>query len=446
MVVRGKSVALVVAALVCLAPGLRAQYCANFANDSHSIPQLADQFSFRVEANFDEHGRTLIVHELYDSVNNRGSLFARRNGTASHLIYDYDDNEIFFITGFGSDQTCFVQSFSEAAPLVSNTFGVRNVSGSLQIGTASSYFLLVKSAPPTTLIGDEMVRGIPVTHWQACFERPNLTYIADYYYSTDTWNYAAMFNPGMYDSIPILITIRGNETEDDGGIENFYHVYSIFDYHTGPDSVHDHSFRVPNGLVCRGRIPGSPTPTVPNFFSATFQYSISSDTRSNAVATARVSDKMQVSSVVWNKQRYFKPLWFGNGLGVVEVLWCRAVGWVVLWRCPSAGLWGGWYWLVASRHACLLLESKGLCLLPCWLNALWTCVLISTTDLGYNSYLHVWHSPHCCLLLLLLLLSYFVFQNFLFTKYLCHVFINSPGMLNYYTPAHHPTECMVKFT
>ena len=269
---------------------VHAQFCANFPNDAAlAIPDLADQFSFRVEANFDEHNRTLIVHEIYDSVNNRGSLFFRTNGSASHLIFDYDDNEIFFLSGYGPDRTCFVQSFTDSPMFVSSTFGLTNITGSPRIGTASGFLLQVQNnPPPTTFIGNEMVRGIPVAHYRACFDRFNSTYYADYYYSSSTWNYAAPFDMVPYDPIPILVTIRGNRTEEDG-VEQFYHVYSIYDYHTGPDSSHDRNFQVPGGQVCRGRTPGIPVPSVPNFFSATFQYSFSSDSRPSGVTTVRVS-------------------------------------------------------------------------------------------------------------------------------------------------------------
>ena len=53
-----------------------------------------------------------------------------------------------------------------------------------------------------------MVRGIPVSHWQVCFDLPYTTYIADYYYSRNTWNYAASSNLDMYDTGPIMCVER----------------------------------------------------------------------------------------------------------------------------------------------------------------------------------------------------------------------------------------------
>jgi len=264
-------------------------FCGDFKNDS-TLPQLDSQFSFRVEANFVEHGRTMIVHELYDSVNNRGSIYDRYNGTASRLIFDYDDDEIFFLSGDRPDQTCYVQSFSDSPRFISTTFGLSNINGSLRIGTASGYLLQVQNPPPPTkFVGYEMVRGISVARYQACFDRFNSTYYADYYFSNSSWNYAGPFNMAPYNMIPILVTVQGNSTERDGSIEQFYHDYSIFDYRSGPDSVRDHHLQVPMGQVCRGRIPGTSVPSVPNSFSTTFQYSITSDSSPTRVTSVRVS-------------------------------------------------------------------------------------------------------------------------------------------------------------
>ncbi len=277
----------VVIGLAGVIPEIDAQFCAGFQNDSYSIPQLADQFSFRVEANFVEHDRTMIVHEVFDSINNRGVFFSRRNGTGTRIIFDYDDNEIFFLSGYGPDQNCLVRSFTQSSRFVNNTFGLNVVNGSFHIRTASGFIVQVQDNPPTTFMGDDTVRGIPVSRWQACFELPNTTYTADYYYSRDTWNYAAT-SSDTYDAIPICVVVNGTTIEDDG-VEDFYHVYSIFDYHTGQDSAHDRMFQVPSGQVCQGRIPGQSLPSVPDVFSATFQYTFNGNMPSNRISTVRVS-------------------------------------------------------------------------------------------------------------------------------------------------------------
>ncbi len=88
--------------------------------------------------------------------------------------------------------------------------------------------------------------------------------------------------------IPAPLCVLNGSTATDNSVEDFYHVYSIFDYHTGPDSTHNRVFQVPSGQVCQGRIPGQSVPSVPDVFGATFQYKFDGNMPSNRVSTFQV--------------------------------------------------------------------------------------------------------------------------------------------------------------
>ena len=280
-----KIVFVLTALLVCISPGCKAEFCnaVDFGSDAGSIPRLPDQFALRVEVTLINLNSTIIVTERYDSVNNRGSLTIGANSTKTHVIFDYEDDEIFFITGGSGMDNCYVQTLSQPVS-ASQIFGITRVNGSLHIDATGRFFNMLSNDTPTNYLGLVTIRGIPTLHWQACFNDGNLSFTADYYYTTTDWAYAVIFNPGQYDMIPILINVEGLSLRD-GKATPFSNVYSIFDYHTGPNSVHDKFFSVPTGLACTGRIPGIPLPSVPDVFSMAMQHvSIA-----NSVTTVRVS-------------------------------------------------------------------------------------------------------------------------------------------------------------
>lgn len=263
----------------------------NFGNEAGSIPKLSDQFSLWVEVTLINYNSTaLIIHELYDSVNNRGGLTVRANGTITRVIYNYEEDEIFFITDSNKidqrhEKDCQVHTLSQSV-FTDRIFGITMVNGSLHIGTTGDFFNKVNNDTPTNYMGLTTIRGIPTLHWQACLNEGNLSFTADYYYTTPHWNYAVIFNPGDYDMIPIQISVQGLSLRN-GSIMEFSHIYSIFDYHTGPDSVPDSFFSVPTGLACTGRIPGDPLPSISDVFSMTVQH-VSDNSH---VRTFRVSEK-----------------------------------------------------------------------------------------------------------------------------------------------------------
>lgn len=263
--------------------------CESFTQSGGPLPtQLPPQFSVHVEANIVNKNRTVVVHEFYDNINNRGSLTFVTEGVQEHSIYDYDDNEIFVFPDAHTGRECSVYPLDEARD-IGFTFGLTRVNGSIHIGTTSAFLGLLRDDVPTQFLGFDSVRGTPAMRWRACVSWPNTSFFADYYYTTtDTWSYATIGNPEEFDLTLTQIVVQGNSLFNNN-LENFYHVYSVFGLQFGPESVPERAFTVPSGLACVGRNPGIPVPQVPDYFSTYFQFvDTSSDVK--RVDTIRVSE------------------------------------------------------------------------------------------------------------------------------------------------------------
>ena len=227
------------------------------------LPTLPNQFSTIIEGNIVQLNSTYIIAEHYDDPGNRGRFetIVRETGQREVAIYDYDLAEAFLIPDLTQNISCGVQTIVNASIPRFEPFGITYVNGSVHIGTVSSLFLL---PPNTTSVyhGNETIRGIPCNRWQTCHVMENNSYTLDYYFASSDWQYIF-----MGDAIPIQITLRGSMVDDDGSLNDLYHVYSFIAFHSGPDSVPDSVFMVPTGLPCRGRIPGQALPEPPPFFS-----------------------------------------------------------------------------------------------------------------------------------------------------------------------------------
>ena len=259
----------------------------NYAMTGAAFPSLPNQFSLRVEANFLESNRTAVFHEYFDGVNDRGKMVFNWNGTVVRVILDYANNEVFVYPDLRSGRECRVFTLSQSN-FINFTFGiVRNDDGSLHVGTAKHFLEGISVDSPTRYIGLDTIRGIPVVQWQACFNSDNYSFIADYYFTTDNWSYDTISNPTDYNMTLVKIQVRGQILLN-GTVKDFNHVYSIFHFLSGPNSVPDHSFVVPTGLACVGRIPGIDKPQLPQFFSTSIQFLSPNDSQ---LSTYRVSIK-----------------------------------------------------------------------------------------------------------------------------------------------------------
>ena len=231
-----------------------------------SLPTLPTQFSTTVQAVIQSQGpMEITVREYFDEVGNRGRLGVAFNGTSRYLIFDFSTSRQ-IINVLGTE--CYVQEVEETSSGLRETFGFGLQEGTPHIGTVAHFFRVDTAS--VSFRGQEYVRGIPCNHWQSCFTFPNRSYTIDYYFSrndTDGWipSYAS-------DPIPVMIIVNGtNEDSSSNTSRSVSNTYTFVDFNSGPDSVPDDVFQVPNGLSCKGRTPGMPLPSLPNYFSAFFE-------------------------------------------------------------------------------------------------------------------------------------------------------------------------------
>jgi len=178
-------------------------------------------------------------------------------------IFDYDDGEIFRIS---EGDTCEVSLIADRSTRSTETpmFGfLDSENRSVHIRTARDFFLLRNSN--ATWLGIEVVRGIPCNRWQTCTVLENNSYTLDYYFATENWDFALGNGATPVQVILNALMVRN------GVVESLNHIYSFVSFDTGPRSVPDEAFTVPFGLICSGRTPGIPIPSLPEYFSATIE-------------------------------------------------------------------------------------------------------------------------------------------------------------------------------
>ncbi|WAR22902.1 hypothetical protein MAR_036571, partial [Mya arenaria] len=66
------------------------------------LPDLPDQYQTVIEANIVDRGKTVTGYEYYDGPGNRATLQMRQNDALFSLIYDYQNNQLFYDYGNGS--------------------------------------------------------------------------------------------------------------------------------------------------------------------------------------------------------------------------------------------------------------------------------------------------------------------------------------------------------
>ena len=230
------------------------------------LPNFPTQFSAVIEANLGQQNSTWNVREYFDEVGNRGRFEITTFGRSTIVgIFDYDDGEIFMITGGDTCEVSLIadpatRSFFAQTPI----FGFEDgVNGSVHIGTVRDFFLQRNSN--ATYLGVEDVRGIPCNRWQTCTVLENNSYTLDYYFAVENWDFALGDGP-----TPVQVVLNALNARS-GVIKLLNHIYSFVSYDTGPRSVPNKVFTVPFGLLCTGHIPGRPVPSFPEYFSLTVE-------------------------------------------------------------------------------------------------------------------------------------------------------------------------------
>ena len=255
------------------------------SNSGPSIPALPQQFSVHVEAGILNKNRTTWIHEFFDEVNNRGRINFFMQGMRERVIYNYNTNEIFLFPDVRNNRECSVLPLAQSR-FVNFTFGLTTVNGSYHIGTSRQFFEFLNDDTPINYLGlNNTVRGVPALRWDACINNDNVSMIASYYYNTEDWSYPTVADPSGSDLILSQMVVRGVSSFNNS-ISNFYHVYTVTGFHSGPDSVPDRMFQIPTGMKCFGRMPGMPVPIPPQYFS-TFLERI--DTFRNQIGVVRAS-------------------------------------------------------------------------------------------------------------------------------------------------------------
>jgi len=211
---------------------------ANYTNPpSIPLPNFPMQFSAVIEANLGQLNNTWNVREYFDEVGNRGRFeITMPFGSTTVGIFDYDDGEIFRISG---GDTCEVSLIADPSTrrffAQTPIFGFQDgVNGSVHIGTVRDFFL--QRNTNATYLGVEIVRGIPCNHWQTCTVLENNSYTLDYYFATENWDFALGDGP-----TPVQVVLNALIARS-WVIESINHIYSFVSYDTGPRSVPDNVF------------------------------------------------------------------------------------------------------------------------------------------------------------------------------------------------------------
>ena len=258
----------------------------NFNSSGPPFPNLPDQYSFTMEWN---RNGTAVVTMYYDGPHDRGRLEVAFNGSLFYCaIFDYTLEDVFVIPELRND--CPIDPIADLSFLVSDDFGFEIWNGTIHIGSPGWLLEGLMGDTPTRYVGEEMVRGIPTHHWQTCF-RGEVSYLRDYYFVARSWSYGRVHKLEATQMVPIQFTVN---YPFEG--RNVHNIYSITDFRTGPDSVPDSMFQVPDGLAYTGQRPSQPVPQVPEFFSTYVQQTSSIAPSAHKVETYRVRRFIQCSS------------------------------------------------------------------------------------------------------------------------------------------------------
>ena len=284
-----------------------------FGSADLPLPDLPNQFSFTIEGNLIERNRTAIMTEYYDGPGNRGRLEFEHNGAPGIGIFDYNLGEIFLIHQHRMRNNCRVYPIANnPSRFLSRTFGVVNQNGSIHIGSPRTFLEGLRENDTTVPLyfGEDFVRGIPTQHWQACFNRENNSYLIDYYFAAERWDYEGQSQElDTTEMVPVQFILNATRLDPHRGKLNIYHIYSVVDFRSGPDSVPDSLFRVPNGLACRGRFPGQPVPQIPQFFSTYVQ-----------------QVNTNLNQTYFNRVRFYKDIYTAHAASIAGILVGREEG------------------------------------------------------------------------------------------------------------------------
>ncbi|OWF34898.1 uncharacterized protein LOC110443619 isoform X2 [Mizuhopecten yessoensis] len=226
---------------------------ASVQGNGPSLPQLPDSFQTNLEVNLMELNTTKDVVEYFDNTGNRATLVTYSEGTETRVIFNYESNELYYIT----NGVCQLSILSDS--MYSDLFGVEDSDGYKHIMTSNTALKFGQSYGER-YIGKDVIRGISVNHWQAClyWARKDANFTVDYYFSDSIWHTSSEFL-----SVPVRADAKGVMNKP-GGAQNFHHVYDFYAFK--PFAGDNQQFETPPGVICSGRQKGQAMPALPKQF------------------------------------------------------------------------------------------------------------------------------------------------------------------------------------
>ncbi|ESO86566.1 hypothetical protein LOTGIDRAFT_235359 [Lottia gigantea] len=236
------------------------------STSSPKLPTLPEQYEAHIEANIKQKGKTIEVTEYYDYQTNQATVKLFTNGLLYTSITNFNDMERYNIHPDGSCDT------SDLTTVSRSLFGFVVGNSSKHIDTVTDVFKFGQQFQEY-YIGKDEIRGIPVNHWKSCqrWEGKDTNFTLDYYFSQSDYRTASGSK-----EIPIRAVLNGIARNVDStgnpqlGTHNFSHVYDFMFFR--PGSIQDKDiFKVPRGIVCKGRKPTVKMPILPNQFSLSLE-------------------------------------------------------------------------------------------------------------------------------------------------------------------------------
>ncbi|KAK3579143.1 hypothetical protein CHS0354_022163, partial [Potamilus streckersoni] len=230
------------------------------------IPQLPGQYQAIIEGNIVDRGSTVTAHEYFDSGSSQATLILFTNNTQYNLIYDYANDQLFYVTG----HSCEVRDLQQDDNNI--FFGNVTYNGGVHSFSTGGALYFAKTFGEKYM-GTSVVRGITTDVWKACIYWAPLksNFTLEYYFTVQNWS-----DP-VQTVIPVRAVAKGVQLMQDGTSRNFSHYYDYIDFQP---VVNDPSvFQTPRGVVCINRKKTKPIPQLPSFYH--YRQEIVNDASSN---------------------------------------------------------------------------------------------------------------------------------------------------------------------
>ncbi|XP_045160097.2 uncharacterized protein LOC123525262 isoform X2 [Mercenaria mercenaria] len=225
------------------------------AEQGPDMPYIPENFQVNVEANIMNKLKTVSAKLYFDYPGNRASLKLLENGIDGRIIFNFQTDEIYKISG----GICTTSQLSTSDYI--QWFGMNQMNGKIHINSSKSA-LHFGNQFGEVFVGKEYVRGIEVNHWISCPSIPSWNnFTIDYYFSASNWSTAS-----TVPSAPLKAEVNGSKTFANGTVYNMYHIYDYYNYIPGIDDVDDAIFQTPTNVACSGRKQGKPLPKLPQRF------------------------------------------------------------------------------------------------------------------------------------------------------------------------------------